>query len=223
MAHHCSMCSLNRVLCSWWNWYKKAAANTEDSPSFIHTPTPRLPSWSKETNWFAQNCKSRQICYCLHYLSTQHRHSRLMRTSGIHLEHTITFVVCSVCSGLSVWSFMIFYSPVLWFRSFVSCPPSFVVFFLGHWYSWVDLWLRSSWEVLSSTFWWYSTKPSIVFFFAHRCSEIVHFYWLFLILDRTLNINTVSFIMLAFYLNDQFCTCVMIKTRPVQSGTVVLE
>lgn len=139
MPHHFSMCLLNRVLCSWWNWDKvstvwkqtynleKAVANTEDSQSFIHTPTPRLASWSKETNWSAQNCKSRQICYCLHYLSTQHRHSRLMRTSGIHLEHTITFVVCSVCSDFSVWSSMIFYSPVLWFRSLVSCPPAFVV------------------------------------------------------------------------------------------------
>lgn len=93
--------------------------------SIIHTYTHTQTGIMIKGNQLI--CKSRQICYCLHYLSTQHRHSRLMRTSDIHLEHTITFVVCSVCSNFSLWSSMIFYSPVLWFRSLVSCPPAFVV------------------------------------------------------------------------------------------------
>lgn len=92
----------------------------------------------------------------VHIIVCSDRQSAMTRQVHENLQHpweqpvyTMTFIVHSLCSDFLSEAT---YSPVLWFRSLVSCPPPFVVLFLGHWYFWDDLLLKSSKVLGSSVF-----------------------------------------------------------------------
>lgn len=103
----------------------KFVVRIEDSSSFIHPPAPRQVSGSKgsrKRNYLRGNAKKRQKWHCPPSVRNDTEGPWERRHPWEQPVYTMTCIVHSLyCDFESEAT----YSPVLWFRSLVSCPPGF--------------------------------------------------------------------------------------------------